>query len=314
MSVFKIHHITRYEYNRPVKESNNEIKIYPYQYAGQEVLNHELTITHQPSVQTFFDYWGNKAGVFSVLLPHTLLVIESTLVVRTLGANEVSINKNGMFGELQNEMNENLQLLELATPDFIVNENAIDNIIQHIHQPQNTVAQTVENCANYIFQNFKYVKGITDVQTTVNEILEIGAGVCQDFAHVMLQILRTLHIPGRYVSGYICPNKNGMRGEGATHAWVEAYLPHQGWAGIDPTNNVWVTNRHVKLAVGRHFKDCSPVKGTFKGPAKQKLSVYVSVSYEDGQTYEDVNNVPVSKHASDEAEDAMLESFAAQQQ
>ncbi len=116
-------------------------------------------------------------------------------------------------------------MLELATPDFIVNENAIDNIIQQIHDPVNPVAQTVEQCSNYIFENFKYVKGITNVQTTVNEILETQAGVCQDFAHVMLQILRTLNIPGRYVSGYICPNKNGMRGEGATHAWVEAWLP-----------------------------------------------------------------------------------------
>ncbi len=314
MSVFKIHHITRYEYNRLVKESHNEIKIYPYQFSGQEVLNHELSITHQPSVQTFFDYWGNKVGVFSVTPPHNLLVIESKLIVRTLGTNEVMINRSSTFGELQQEMDENLTLLELATPDFITNENAIDNIIQQIHQPYNAVAQTVENCAAYIYENFKYVKGITDVQTTVNEILETQAGVCQDFAHVMLQILRTLNIPGRYVSGYICPNKNGMRGEGATHAWVEAFLPHQGWTGIDPTNNVWVTNRHVKLAVGRHFKDCSPVKGTFKGPAKQKLSVYVSVSYEDGQTYEDLNNVPLGHQTTDDTDEALHAGFAAQQQ
>ena len=314
MSVFTIHHITRYEYNRPVKESNNEIKIYPYRFPGQEVLNHELVITGAPSVQTFLDYWGNKVGVFSLLQPHMTLAIESKLVVRTLGTGEVLVNRTGTFGELQHEMDENLQLIELATPDFITNENAIDNIIQQIHLPINTVAQTVEQCAAYIYENFKYVKGITNTLTTVNEILEIGAGVCQDFAHVMLQILRTLNIPGRYVSGYICPNKNGMRGEGATHAWVEAWLPNYGWAGIDPTNNVWVTNRHVKLAVGRHFKDCSPVKGTFKGPAKQKLSVYVSVSYEDGQMYEDVNNVPMNKQTAADAEDALMENFAAQQQ
>ena len=314
MAVFRIQHITRYEYNRPVKESHNEIKIYPYQYSGQEVLQHDLIITNQPSVQTFFDYWGNKVGTFNLTPPHNLLVIESKLVVRTLGTKEVMINRNGTFGELQLETDDNLQLLELATPDYIVNENAIDNIIQQIHHPFNTVSQTVEACSTYIYTNFKYVKGITNVQTTVNEILETQAGVCQDFAHVMLQILRTLNIPGRYVSGYICPNKNGMRGEGATHAWVEAWLPNYGWAGIDPTNNVWVTNRHVKLAVGRHFKDCSPVKGTFKGPAKQKLSVIVSVSYEDGQVFEDINNVPFGKQNPDESDDLIAEGFAAQQQ
>ena len=111
----------------------------------------------------------------------------------------------------------------------------------------------------------------------------------------MLQILRSMKIPCRYVSGYICPNKSGLRGEGATHAWVEAWIPRFGWAGIDPTNNVWVTNTHVKLAVGRHFADCSPVKGAFKGPANQHLSVFVSVDYEDGQIFEELNNVDLKR-------------------
>jgi transglutaminase-like putative cysteine protease len=86
-----------------------------------------------------------------------------------------------------------------------------------------------------------------------------------------------------------------MRGEGATHAWVEVWLPGSGWAGIDPTNNVWVTNNHVKLAVGRNFDDCTPVKGTFKGPAHQSLSVYVSIGYEDGHIFEDITNVQLEE-------------------
>ncbi len=313
MSVFRIHHITRYEYDRPVKESHNEIKIFPYQCNDQEALQHDLMITHQPDVQTFVDYWGNKNGVFSVSPPHKLLVIESKLVVRTLSTGEVKVNFGSSLGELQHETDENLQLLELATPGYIQSENAIDNILQQIHNTNDSVATIVQQCAGYIYKNFRYVKGITNVQTTVEEILQHKSGVCQDFAHVMLQILRTIGIPGRYVSGYICPNKNGMRGEGATHAWVEAWIPQYGWAGIDPTNNVWVTNHHVKLAVGRHFKDCSPVKGTFKGPAKQKLSVYVSVSYEDGQRFEGTNDVALANQAQ-QAEEPLIEGYAAQQQ
>ena len=158
----------------------------------------------------------------------------------------------------------------------------------------------VERCAEYIYKYFNYRKGITNIETTVDEILAHRGGVCQDFAHLMLQVLATLKIPSRYVSGYICPNKNGMRGEGATHAWVEAYIPGYGWAGIDPTNNVWVTNNHIKLAVGRHFNDCTPVKGTFKGPARQKLSVYVSIGYEDGHVFEEVNNVQMETQAPDQ--------------
>ena len=73
-----------------------------------------------------------------------------------------------------------------------------------------------------------------------------------------------------------------MRGEGATHTWVEAFIPNYGWAGIDPTNNVWATNHHIKLTVGNGFKEYSPIKGTFKEPAKQALSVFVSVATKMG--------------------------------
>lgn len=314
MSVFKIHHVTRYEYDRPVKESNNEIKIYPYKCSEQEVLQHDLHITNQPDVQTFTDYWGNKNGVFSVLPPHKQLTIDSRLIVRTVADSDVKVNYQSSLSDLEREMEDNLQLLELATVDSVNGSaNAIDNILQQIPNENNSVAALVERCSQYIYNHFRYVKGITDVQTTVEEILEHQSGVCQDFAHVLLRLLRTLHVPGRYVSGYICPNKNGMRGEGATHAWVEAWIPDYGWAGIDPTNNVWVTNRHIKLAVGRHFKDCSPVRGTFKGPARQSLSVYVSVSYEDGHIFEDLNNVALTREEP-VVEEPIIEGHAAQQQ
>lgn len=104
-----------------------------------------------------------------------------------------------------------------------------------------------------------------------------------------------------------------MRGEGATHAWVEAWIPGEEWVGIDPTNNVWVTNNHVKLAIGRNFNDCSPIKGTFKGLARQLLSVYVSVSYEDGEKFEELNNVNLENVADNKAP-GYSERFAGQQQ
>jgi transglutaminase-like putative cysteine protease len=104
---------------------------------------------------------------------------------------------------------------------------------------------------------------------------------------MLLVMLRILSIPSRYVSGYICPNKNGMRGEGATHAWVDAYIPQYGWLGLDPTNNCYVNDLHVRLAVGRNFADCSPVKGTYKGMSEHTLEVGVSVSYEDGRVSEE---------------------------
>ena len=295
MPVFKIHHITTYQYDEPVKESINEIRIYPYQCPEQEVLQHNLIITGNPVVYTSPDYWNNIIGTFNLLPPHKQLVIESKLIVRTTASSEFEPNINSGFSELDNEVNSQLRLLELSTPEPAENHDAILEIIDSVWVSDKTIASIVKESSQYIFDNFQYIKGITTIETTVDEILKHRSGVCQDFAHVLLQILRTMKIPSRYVSGYICPNKNGMRGEGATHAWIEALIPGYGWAGIDPTNNVWVTNKHIKLAVGRNFNDCSPVKGTFKGAADQNLSVYVSVGYEDGKIFEELNDVPSHK-------------------
>jgi transglutaminase-like putative cysteine protease len=314
MPIFRILHVTRYEYDRPVKESLNEVRIYPFPSQDQEVLQHDLVITGQPEVYVFNDYWGNRAGIFNVLSPHKLLSIESRLLVRTTAATDISINFDSTFEELELESADHLKMLELARPDFLAADDIMDPIVRFLKQPGLSVASVVGQCSEYIFTHFNYIKGITGIETTVDEILEKKAGVCQDFAHLMLQILRSCDIPCRYVSGYICPNKNGMRGEGATHAWVEAWIPLHGWAGIDPTNNIWVTNKHVKLSVGRNFNDCSPVKGAFKGPARQALSVYVSIGYEDGHVAEELNNIHIDTPAA-ELPDAMLEgTFAGQQQ
>lgn len=314
MPVFNIHHITKYEYDRPVKESVNEIRIHPFTCAEQETLYHQVNITHQPEVLLTNDYWGNKTGMFNLMSSHKELVIESKLIIRTLGQSEPNLHSLADLNTLQKDIASNLALLELSYLQEIELREKIEAIVQEFYKPGMSVANIVSECCNYIFTHFNYIKGITTIETTVAEILELRSGVCQDFAHLMLEALRSLGIPSRYVSGYICPNKNGMRGEGATHAWIEAWIPEIGWTGIDPTNNVWVTTHHVKLAVGRHFNDCSPVKGTFKGPARQSLSVYVSVGYEDGQTFEEMNNVKMETIASDNELPDYIESFAGQQQ
>ncbi len=313
MPVYKIHHITQYTYDRPVRESVNEIRIYPYSSPEQEALLHEIQITGNPKVETFNDYWGNKSGSFSILPSHNQLTIESKLVIRTTRNNQLSINFHSGMDELQRETRNNMQLLVLSEPDAILSQESIREMVTKAALPERSVAAATEFFSEYIFRNFKYKKGVTGIETTVDEILEAKGGVCQDFTHLMLQLLRTAGIPARYVSGYICPNKNGMRGEGATHAWVEAWIPGFGWAGIDPTNNCWVTNNHIKLSVGRDFKDCTPVKGAFKGPAHQQLSVFVSVGYEDGHTFEDINNVQLELQQGPLPEIEMLQGFAQQQ-
>jgi transglutaminase-like putative cysteine protease len=270
-----------------------------------------LHITGNPDVLTFTDYWGNKTGNFNLLRPHQELIIESKLIIQT-APNSIIHFPETTIGHTISDL-QNLLLLQYSRSGTVSLASFLDVAIKEIYDDNKSISALAFACSEYIFNQFTYIKGITTVETTVEEIIEHKAGVCQDFAHVLLELLRAMKIPSRYVSGYICPNKNGMRGEGATHAWVEFYIPECGWVGLDPTNNVWVEGQHIKLAVGRDFADCTPVKGTFKGPAYQSLSVYVSIGYEDGMVFEEINDVQLEKTPNTNKEN-IIDNFAAQQQ
>jgi len=153
----------------------------------------------------------------------------------------------------------------------------VKNILSGLVTKEKTPLQNAITLSEYVYNNFNYQKGITNIETPIEDIWQLKAGVCQDFAHILLIFLRMFEIPSRYVSGYICPKDKEMRGEGATHAWVEAYIPNYGWLGLDPTNNCLVNDRHVRLAVGRNFADCTPVKGTYKGSGEHTLEVSVEI-------------------------------------
>lgn len=299
MATFKIVHITKYQYNWPIKESINEVRLFPHNFDNQEVLQHQLFITTNPLVEISTDFYGNNVGNFNILKAHNEMIIESRMLVKVNHSLKIPEIDTTTVQDLEIEQTKNSSLLRLCAPDVITNQKKIDSYLKKINAASIPVIAIAQKCSEYIFKNFTYSKGITNIETTVDEILVHKKGVCQDFAHVLLQFLRTAGIPSRYVSGYICPNSTGFRGEGATHAWVEFYTPTQGWLGIDPTNNIWTMENHVKLSVGRDFNECTPVKGTFKGIAKQTLSVSVSIGYEDGRQFEEVNDVKLQKVSED---------------
>lgn len=295
MSKFKIRHITKYAYEVPVRDSANQIILYPIKDAFQDVLHHAIQISGNPVVEIHKDYYGNDVGTFTHSKPHNELVIDSLLSVVTKSKPMPTIK---LSKEEQWKFYDSI-LYQVPYIDFlkIHKSDSLSDLDRLIAQPEfqnKTPLELANQFCSYIYQNFIYQKGITTVETTIEEIWKIKSGVCQDFAHMLLVMLRKMKIPARYVSGYICPHKNGMRGEGATHAWVEAYIPDYGWIGIDPTNNVLVNETHVRLAVGKNFTDCSPVKGTYRGTSNHTLEVAVSVEYEDGSvnTGESENIIP----------------------
>jgi len=278
MPKFNLKHITRYTYPSPIRESANQIMLFPFDDDFQEVKKHELLITNQPNVEVFNDYFGNKVGIFSIAKPINELLIQSKIeiIVNPVKTPTDTVPASHQWDELKLLKNQ-FPFIDFLWQDRFEMEHELLEVTDTIHNPDITPFEVAQKLSAFVFETFEYKKGITDVETEVNEIWKIKAGVCQDFAHILLAMLRIIGIPARYVSGYICPKNHELRGEGATHAWVEAYLPSDGWIGLDPTNNCVASDRHIRLAIGRNFGDCTPVKGTYKGSTEHTLEVSVTI-------------------------------------
>jgi transglutaminase-like putative cysteine protease len=154
--------------------------------------------------------------------------------------------------------------------------------------PSFTPGRPVLECAwdltNRIYTDFRYDSAATDVATTVNDLLKIGRGVCQDFAHLMIGSMRAFGLPARYVSGYLLTyppvGKEKLVGSDASHAWVSVWAPEIGWVDYDPTNRCFAGEGHVVVARGRDYSDVSPTRGVFSGGGGHRLSIGVTVEPE----------------------------------
>lgn len=276
MRVHYIHHRTHYHYPHWVVDSANQLKLYPLQNVHQHVVEHQLVVSHDPTIHTFQDYFDNTTGFFTLVKPHRELEIESFCEVEM---TEHAVLPHQSAAVAWTELRSNQ--LQTKWHDYLfaestLNQSSIEEAT-HLNSSEHPFDE-LHRLSEYIFKNFEYKKGVTTIETGVDEIWKLRAGVCQDFAHLLLYMMRLRGVPCRYVSGYICPGNSEWRGEGATHAWAEAWLPDVGWVGIDPTNNCLAGERHVRLAVGRSFLDCTPVKGTYKGSIEHLLEVTVQFS------------------------------------
>ena len=282
MTSYHIKHITRYRYTSQVIDCANQVMLYPIQDAQQVLKKHELHISHKPDLEEFVDYFGNRVGIFSVIMPITELVIESDIEIEIAPAvlPETNYPVKDQWEKLA-ELTDQFPYMDFMMLENFDHEDEVLAMSKNLVDRSLSPFETAQILSKYVYDNFEYRKGVTTVETSADEIWKLKAGVCQDFAHILLVMLRMVGIPARYVSGYICPKDQELRGEGATHAWVEVCAPFYGWIGLDPTNNCIASDRHVRLAIGRNFSDCTPVKGTYKGSSEHTLEV--SVSIENGE-------------------------------
>lgn len=241
----------------------------------------ELRITPQnPSVLRLLDFYTNQVHHFEVMEKHSALQVEARSVVRTSADTRdfsVSCPVARLAGLNRNE----------RYYDFLSSSQraALSPMIEHeakeIVEGLNDVRVQVETTMAFVFNNFRYAPGSTNVESNVMQVFAHKSGVCQDFAHVMIALCRSIAIPTRYVSGYFYVEKavsGSASDNSASHAWVECFLPGIGWAGYDPTHNRRVDPTYVKVAIGRDYVDVRPLAGTFRGGADATMEVSVQVT------------------------------------
>jgi len=267
-----IEHTTTYRYSNHVRASFNEVRVVPQNSNRQLVLDTRVTTTPSAPLYRYIDYWGTEVLAFDIAGAHDMLRVRASAVVETRRLADISVAS----WEAVAAARERLVELCVATR-YTAWDDELWRIATGLRRPDPVA--TVDAVAAWVHEVLEYAPGTTGVQTSALEVWRARRGVCQDFTHLGIAVLRALGIPARYVSGYLHPDEKssvGVENVGESHAWIEAWTGD--WWGIDPTNVAPAGPRHVVVAQGRDYSDVPPMKGIYAGTAEDDLSVEVRVT------------------------------------
>jgi len=271
-----IRHRTGYRYASPVRASHNEARLTPPSLDGQRTLRAAIAITPAVRSLRYVDYWGTTVDAFDVDVPHTELVVLATSTVETAASRPLPAG-TGWQDLAHPAAQDRFAELLVASP-YVATEPELAEVGQSLRAGL-TPVQAGQRVAEWTHEALRYERGATHVYTSSAEARAAGKGVCQDFAHVTLALLRAVGLPARYVSGYLHPVVRAEVGEttaGESHAWVEYWAG--GWVAVDPTSLAEVGSRHVLLARGRDYSDVRPLSGVYSGKAAEQFGVTVEVT------------------------------------
>ncbi len=287
---YSIRHVSKFRYSTPIRESMMEVRMQPRNEGLQHLLSFVLQTAPRAAVTAYRDGAGNGVHHFDVPDSHGSLTITATALVSLLpGPAAPERLEPTAWDELDrlvatDEYWDDLAPSRFARPGPLLRDFAAELDLGRRDDPLST-ARAI-NAA--IHDAFAYKPQSTRANSPIDDALRLRQGVCQDFAHIMIALLRELGIPSRYVSGYLAHRAGATTAvrdrsaADATHAWVEALLPPIGWVGFDPTNSLVTGERHIRVAVGRDYDDVPPTHGVYKGRADNDLSVAVQVTPSDG--------------------------------
>jgi transglutaminase-like putative cysteine protease len=313
---YTIRHVTRFSYDAPISESVIEARMQPRTDASQRCIRFGLSTTPPSRVKMYQDHDGNIVHHFNIPGRHSRLTLtaEAFVECRAVQALPDAVGADGWV-RLDEATASGQFWDELHPSPFAQRTPLLDALAEEIglargDDPLDTVRRLVAD----VHTRFEYSPKSTRVDSPIDDALSARRGVCQDFAHILIALVRQLGIPCRYVSGYLFQQGDDAAGsiDGATHAWAEAWLPELEWVGFDPTHNTPTGERHIRVAIGRDYADVPPTRGVYKGEAESELRVMVSVSPVDAPEPEELPPTTVirSKPLSAEAR----AEFAQQQQ
>lgn len=266
---YVIDHETVLTFPEPVREHELELRLEPRRDAAQRVLACSIELSPSATLREHRDCFGNAVHRASLVPPHDHVSVRLHAEVETLRENPFEwkpLDPRDEAQALASALRDGPRLLEFLWPR---NETALQvaGSLRDLGAPpriaERPLAEDLGAVMAWLDANFTYLPGSTDVHAPLSVFLDKRAGVCQDFAHLLVALVRSWGVPARYVTGYIEPGES--EGEEATHAWAEVYLPGTGWRGVDATHGLWVGDRYVVVAVGRDSRDAAPLRGSFKG-------------------------------------------------
>jgi transglutaminase-like putative cysteine protease len=274
---YTIAHRTRYYYPVPVHDSHTIVHLQPRSDTSQYCTRYELSVSPRTRVFSYADRFGNDVQHFAILPEHAMLeVIARSQVVTARGAPAAPEPLPRSLVDADPQRDDLFDFLHGSR--YITFGNGLGAFADQVGTPgpDDDIVAWFQHASHKLHDEFTYDKTTTSVHATVEESVRLRAGVCQDFAHVLIALCRRAGIPARYVSGYIAGGGETLGAE-ASHAWAEAYLGPRGWVGIDPTNDTWIGDTFVRIATGRDYRDVSPVRGVFTGASSSIMSVDVAV-------------------------------------
>lgn len=276
---FRVFHRTRYVYRAAVRDNYNELRLRPVTDDKSRLEFFLLNVKPPARLRHFRDNWLNYVHYFDIPEPHTDLTIESQSTINTTNPYKDGRPDGVSFDALKDGLDEMITPF-LGDSRYVSITPEVWRLGIDIRNESDDVFVTAEAVMHHIFREWRYSPSTTTASTHMSEVMESKCGVCQDFAHLMIGICRSLGIPARYVSGYLYNGPDShLRGAQASHAWVEVFVPGKGWFGLDPTNDTLADERHILIATGRDYQDAAPVSGHFDGPpgATAALQVVLEV-------------------------------------